>query len=261
MTIIHTIASGSSGNAALISRGAVHILLDAGISCRRITSALRELSLTPEALSAVFITHTHSDHISGLATIAKHWSVPVFASEQTCRTLAFRIAGIQRLLCPYRFGQTLAVSSFTVTPFETSHDAPGCAGYRFDDIGVLTDSGFVTQPAIEVLAGVRLLVLEANHDPDRLRNGPYPYYLQQRILSNLGHLSNLQAAEFAVQAVQSGTQEIVLAHLSAENNTPDLAYSAVQGALHDFGVACTVSIAPRSVLSRCYGAEEIRCRK
>lgn len=258
MTTIHTLASGSSGNAALICCGGTRLLLDAGISCRRITAALRTLDVTPCDLSAVFITHTHSDHISGLATIVKSWDIPIFASEETARGLAGRIAGAGRLLHPCVCGRELQVDGVCVTPFRTSHDAPGSADFRFGDAGILTDTGYVMPEAREVLTGVRLLVLEANHDTDRLRAGPYPYFLKRRILGDEGHLSNGAAAEFAVTAAQAGAREIVLAHLSAENNTPELALGAVSAALAEAGLSPALTVAPRSVLSPCYSADAER---
>ena len=259
LTTLHTFASGSSGNAALLSRGRTNVLLDAGISCRRIRTALRKMDLDLFDLSAIFITHTHSDHISGMQTLLKNCDVPVYASRRTCSELAYRIAGIEPRLRPLRWGESLPIESLTVTPFPTSHDAPGSTGYRFDDLGVLTDSGYVTEEAHAVLSGCSLLMLEANHDIDKLRNGSYPYYLKQRILSDQGHLSNEAAAEFAVELARSGTREFLLAHLSAENNTPELALGTVSGALNAAGLTSRLSVAPRSCTSNCYQAEDTVC--
>ena len=261
MIELHTLASGSSGNAALLSRNGTHILLDAGISCRRITNALRKLGLTPEDLSGIFITHGHSDHISGLNTIVKHWDVPIYASEETCRQMDYRIAGIGKRLSPLSVGGTISAGSISVAAFPTSHDAPGACGYRLDDIGFLTDTGYITDAAAELLSGVPLLVLEANHDIETLRSGPYPYYLKQRILGDWGHLSNEAAADFARRCAESGTQEIVLAHLSRENNTPVMAYNAVARALATLDTPPALSVAPRDETSRCYRTEETPCRK
>jgi len=258
---LHTLASGSSGNAALLSRGGTHILLDAGISCRRITAALYQLGLTPEDLSGILITHCHTDHISGLNTIVKHWDVPIHASGETCRQLDYRIAGIGRRLCPLSMDETITVGSIPVTAFSTSHDAPGACGYRLDDIGFLTDTGYITDAAEDALSGVPLLVLEANHDIETLRSGPYPYYLKQRILGSRGHLSNEAAADFARRSAERGTREILLAHLSRENNTPVMAYDTVARALSFLDTPPELSVAPRDEMSRCYRTEETPCRK
>ena len=261
MTTLHTLASGSSGNAALISRNGTHLLVDAGISCRRIATSLKELGLMPEDLSGIFITHCHTDHIAGLNTIVKHWDVPIYASRETGRQLSYRIAGIDRYLVQISPGSTIAAGNVSVSVFSTAHDAPGACGYRFDDTGFLTDTGYIPEDAADILSGAPLLVLEANHDIETLLSGPYPYYLKERILGSRGHLSNDTAAEFARRCAENGTQEIVLAHLSHENNTPAMAYNTVARALASLDTPPTLSVAPRNERSRCYQTEETPCRK
>ena len=253
MTTLHTLASGSSGNALVISCGGTHLLVDAGISCRRITAGLRELGLAPEDLSAVLITHTHADHVSGLQTLLKRTACPICAGERVCRELAYRYAGIEARLYPLPLCRPEALGDAEVTAFPTSHDAPGSCGFRLDtaagSIGILTDSGCVTGEAAEILPGVDLAVLEANHDIETLRSGPYPFYLKQRILGEQGHLCNEDAARFAVTLAESGTAELILAHLSRENNTPAMALRAVETALSAAGLAPLLSAAPRETLS------------
>ena len=148
-----------------------------------------------------------------------------------------------------------------MTSFPTSHDAPGSCGFRLDtsdgSAGVLTDTGYVTDEAADVLAGVDLAVLEANHDIETLCSGPYPYYLKQRILGIQGHLSNADAARFAVSLAEDGAAEIVLAHLSRENNTPAMAQAAVEAALSAAGLAPLLSVAPRDSL----GPAHVICRR
>ena len=216
-----TLASGSSGNSLLVTDGRTHVLVDAGISCRRICTGLKELGVEPTELAGVLITHEHSDHISGLTTLTKQLRLPVYASPGTGRQLCYRIAFLEELLRPVAPGEGFSIGGLAIESFPTSHDAPGSCGFRFDALGVLTDSGYVTEEAAGTLAGVSLLLLEANHDVDLLQNGPYPYYLKERILSDQGHLSNETAAAFAVAMARQGTEEFVLAHLSAENNTPE----------------------------------------
>lgn len=266
MTTIHTLASGSSGNALLLRCGGTNLLLDAGISCRRIAVALRELGLALTDLNAVLITHTHSDHISGMQTLMGRTDFPVYASAQTCRELSYRLAGIDHRLQPCEYGSETSVGDCAVTPFPTSHDSPGSCGYRIDTadgaVGVLTDTGYVTAEARQTLSGAELLVLEANHDVDTLRSGPYPYYLKQRILGSAGHLSNEDAAAFAAEMAGHGTREIVLAHLSRENNTPVMARDAVERALSAAGADVTLSVAPRDCSSRPYLlAGGVPCRR
>ena len=261
MTTVHTLASGSTGNALLLSCGESHILLDAGISCRRVTAALRELGLEPGSLSAILITHTHADHISGLQTLLKRCAAPVFATERAARELSWRLPGAEERLEALDFGISRSIGEFAVTAVPTSHDAPGSCGFRLDtedgSVGVLTDTGYVTDEAAEILEGVELAVLEANHDIETLRSGPYPYYLKQRILGPQGHLSNDDAARFAAALAESGASEIVLAHLSRENNTPAMAQTAVEQAFSAAGVSPLLSVAPRD----CLGPVHMVCRR
>lgn len=261
MTTLHTLSSGSSGNALLLSCGESHILLDAGISCRRITAALGELGLRPENLTAILITHTHADHIAGLQTLLKRCSAPVFATSRAARDLGWRLPGTEARLSSLEPGTSRQIGDFLVTSFPTSHDAPGSCGFRLDtsdgSAGVLTDTGYVTDEAADVLAGVDLAVLEANHDIETLCSGPYPYYLKQRILGIQGHLSNADAACFAVSLAEDGAAEIVLAHLSRENNTPAMAQAAVEAALSAAGLAPLLSVAPRDSL----GPAHVICRR
>lgn len=253
MTVVHTLASGSSGNALVLLSGGTRILLDAGVSCRRITAALAELGLGPGDLDAILITHTHTDHISGLRTLLKRTDAPVWATARAGRDLLYRLPEAEDRLCPAEPGVPFEVGACTVTAVATSHDVPGACGYRLDtadgSVGVLTDTGYVTDQAAELLPGVDLAVLEANHDVETLLSGPYPYYLKQRILGLEGHLSNGDAAAFAAVLAERGAAEIVLAHLSRENNTPAMARTAVETALAAAGTEPLLSVAPRDTLS------------
>jgi phosphoribosyl 1,2-cyclic phosphodiesterase len=262
---LHTLASGSEGNSLLLSEGDTHLLVDAGISHRRICRALEQLALTVDDLSAILITHEHSDHIAGLRTLVKRHRLPLFASAPTARQLEYRVAGAGPLLRTVESGESWEVGACRVTAFATSHDAAGSLDYRVDSAGgsagVLTDTGYVTDEAAEALRGVALLVLESNHDVDMLRAGPYPYPLKQRILGPRGHLCNEAAAEFAAEMARWGTGQFVLAHLSAENNTPLRAEDAVRRALAAAGYEAGVAVAPRRELSACFRAEEAVCRR
>ncbi len=266
MTTVHTLASGSSGNALLVSHGDTHLLVDAGISCRRITVGLAALELCPDDLDALLITHTHSDHVAGLQTLLKRSSFPILSTGQVGRELAYRLAGVESRFHELELCQQYSVSTFSVTAFPTSHDSPGSCGYRFDgadgSVGVLTDTGYVTQEAADILPGVDLAVLECNHDVEALRSGPYPYYLKARILGEQGHLCNEDAARFAVTLAEAGASEIVLAHLSKENNTPAMARTAVETALSAAGLAPVLAVAPRDCLSEAYPViRRAVCRK
>ena len=161
MTTVHTLASGSSGNALLLSCGESYILLDAGISCRRITAALRELGLELGSLTAILITHTHADHISGLQTLLKRCAAPVFTTERAARELSWRLPGAETRLDALDFGIPQSIGEFAVTAFPTSHDAPGSCGFRLDAaggaVGVLTDTDCRRQSLVAFIAFVTFL--------------------------------------------------------------------------------------------------------
>ena len=262
--ILHTIASGSEGNCLLVSCGGTHILLDAGISARRITAALAALGLTERDLDAILLTHAHHDHMAALGTWCKRHTTPLYATAGTAAEVAAKCAAAQTYLRTVTPEDAFSVGGLTVTAFPTSHDAWGSVGYRLagegGSIGLLTDSGYVTEPARRALTGVDLLVLESNHDTDWLRSGPYPYYLKERIAGPRGHLSNDEAARFAAEMALHGTKEIVLAHLSRENNTPQRALDTVQRALSAAGCALRLTAAPRCDVQR-YEVEVSPCRK
>ena len=261
---LHTLASGSEGNCLLVSHGETHILLDAGISARRIKTALAALALTMDDICAILLTHGHSDHITGLGTLCKHHKTPLYASAGAAAQICDKFGAAQYHMRTVRPGEPFAIGSITVTPFPTSHDAWGSLDYRLESeggsIGVLTDTGYVTDEAFDTLMGVDLLVLESNHDVEWLRSGPYPYPLKERILGPYGHLSNEAAACFAADMARHGTKEIVLAHLSRENNTPARALDTVQRALDAAGCHTRLSAAPRCELQR-YEVEVLPCRK
>lgn len=254
MITLHTFASGSEGNCLLLDTGRTRLLLDAGISTRRICTALTQLGLSLAQLDGILLTHSHTDHVSGLQTMVRKCSVPLYASDATARQLCYRMAGAEPMLRTVSAGETFMLGDAAVSVFATSHDAPGSVDYRIDcgesAVGVLTDTGFVTDEAAAALRGVGLLVLESNHDVEYLRSGPYPAYLKARILGQQGHLSNETAAAFAREMAGCGTRQIVLAHLSRENNTPQRALCVMDAALRD--CACQVTVAPRGELSPAY---------
>jgi phosphoribosyl 1,2-cyclic phosphodiesterase len=260
-----TLASGSSGNAAVISCGGTHVLLDAGISARRITTGLKALGLEPEDLSGVLITHDHSDHIGGVTVLSKKLKAPIFATCPTCRTIAAKAPCAEGLLRELYPGEEFGLGALTVLPFATSHDTPGSVGYSLLGGGsrmvLCTDLGYVSREVEQAVRGCDLLVCEANHDPDWVMTGPYPYYLKQRVLGDRGHLSNEAGAELALYAARNGTKEIILAHLSAENNTPAHAMRVVSDHLRRGGVdlegAVRLTIAPRAELGQtCFVCRE-----
>lgn len=234
MMRLTTFASGSGGNCALLECGGTRLLLDAGISFRRIRASLADSGLTPDDLSAVLVTHEHSDHISGIATMLRHSGVPIFAPRTVLRRLCAASAGVEARMRPVLPGGTFSVGDLRVTPFATPHDTDESVGWRIEGDGVFglaTDMGCVTDEIRAGLSGADTVLIEANHDVELLRAGPYPAALKRRILSDHGHLSNENCGALAAYLADHGTRCIVLGHLSRENNTPDRAFRAVADAL------------------------------
>lgn len=263
MTSFHTIASGSSGNASLLSCGSTHLLLDMGISCRRILAALKEAGLSAGDLSGILITHEHTDHIGGLATYIKKHQTPILCTPGTARELRRRLAGVEALLRPIPLGEAQLLEEVRVTALPTSHDCAESAAFRVDTpdgtLGYLTDTGFICQETADALLGAELLVLESNHDVETLLSGPYPYPLKQRVLGPQGHLSNDTAAQFAADSARAGTRDIILAHLSEENNTPQMALNAVGRLLEAAGYTGRLTVAPRSTPGEIHRLERVLC--
>lgn len=245
----YTLASSSAGNAALVCHNDTHLLIDAGISCRRITQSLAALSLTLDDLDGILITHEHVDHVRGLGTLQKKHAIPLYASFGTAAALDYPAP----YLHAFAADETFAIKDLQIRSFRTSHDAKESVGYRIESsdgsLAVLTDTGYITDEAHDLALGADMLLLESNHDVVMLKNGGYPYYLKQRILSEYGHLSNEAAAEFAIECVRAGTSDILLAHLSDENNSPQLAEYTVGRALQSSGLSVRLATAPRDTIS------------
>lgn len=244
----------------LLTDGRTHVLLDAGISARRICKALRELGVEPGELAGVLVTHEHSDHIAGLATLTKQLPVPVYASAGTGLQICYRIAFLDQRLHTFRPGDTFSLGTLDVETFPTPHDTPESVGYAVTSGGrkaaVVTDLGEVTEAVRQGVRGAHLLVAEANHDVEMVRYGPYPYFLKDRILGGHGHLSNQAGGELALGCVEEGARTVVLAHLSQENNSPALARQTVCACLQSGGVDperdLLLEVAPRSEAGRRY---------
>ncbi len=227
------LASGSKGNAALLSTPRQRFLVDIGISCRALTSRMKEVGASVEELDGVFITHEHIDHIRGLATFLKKYRVPVYSSAATWRAVLARDGSLERQSCRIIDNSRLLCGDVEIASFAIPHDAVDPHGYCFTSrtsgakCTYLTDTGFVTDTIREAVAGSSALVLEANHDIEMLKNGPYPKQLKQRILSTRGHLSNMAAGHLLTELARL-PEHVVLAHLSEHNNLPRLAQDTVQ---------------------------------
>ena len=257
---IVTFASGSTGNCGLISDGEANILIDAGISMRRTVSALNELGLSPQDLCGVLITHEHSDHISGLSMLAKHHDISIYAPAQLCEVLAAMKPELKNRLIAIPVNEAFGMGGIEVKAFRTPHDAKFSVGYRFEGSSVAafaTDTGSITDELVCGLEGARLALIEANHDLEMLRNGPYPYFLKRRILSENGHLSNEDCAKLALHLAKSGAWDIIVGHLSRENNTPQLAFNTVSAGLTGENVG--LHVAPMDKMLAVSVGDSVQC--
>lgn len=255
MSKICQLFSGSSGNSTYIGCAGGGILIDIGVSAKRITEALAMISVPPERIHAVFLTHEHRDHIAGLRVFASRHHIPVFGSEGTMTALeqAGEItAGMDAYILDM---PQIAIGDFSVSCFTTSHDSADSCGYRVEladgrKVAVCTDLGFVSQGVRQGIAGCDAVVMESNHDIDMLKTGSYPYYLKERILSRRGHLSNDACAAELPRLVEQGTTRLILSHLSRENNLPALAGRTARGILKEYGMQenrdFTLTVAPPS---------------
>ncbi|MCL2391292.1 MAG: MBL fold metallo-hydrolase [Oscillospiraceae bacterium] len=247
MTIC-TLASSSSGNCTVISHGKTHLLIDAGISLRRIKENLRVLGLTPDDLAGVLVTHEHSDHIKGIQMLVKYHKTPVFSSWGAGAGIYNSYSDVGPCLNGFEIGADFELGDITVCSFNTPHDACESVGFslKADDttLAYVTDLGCITEEVMNSMRGADIAFIESNHDHDMLRSGPYPPYLKRRISSQHGHLSNSDCGNFAVELVKSGTRYLQLSHLSRENNTPGLASKTVSQALFECGVnvGCDVQL-------------------
>lgn len=246
-----TLASGSSGNAVLVFSATTSLLIDAGISAKRICDGLKTLNMAPADLDGICITHSHSDHISGLRVLLKRTHAGIYTTEGTARAIARQVEGAGERIHTIHASDPFQLGDLTIQAFATPHDAQGSVGYTFTDgtrkCSVVTDLGFVTEEVRQSIYGSQLALVEANHDVDWLMSGPYPYYLKQRILGDGGHLSNEASGELCCELAEHGTEKLVLAHLSQENNTPERARSVVCGMLSRRGLGhVCVTVAPRS---------------
>jgi phosphoribosyl 1,2-cyclic phosphodiesterase len=238
---VSVLASGSRGNTTVVETARARLLVDAGISCRETFKRLKSLEIDPYTLSAILITHEHFDHVSGLATLAKKLKVPVFMTGAThhawARSLrddSGKLPEVAKLEI-FSAGRSFQIADITVTPFTIPHDAADPVGFTFraegTKIAIATDLGYIPASVRDHLRQCDVLVVESNHDLEMLRGGPYPWSVKQRVMSRVGHLSNESLADFFAQDYDGSAAYVVLAHLSAENNHPELARQAAEKAL------------------------------
>ena len=224
--------SGSSGNSLYIESSQTKILVDIGLSCKKIETALNSISIDPSTIDAILITHEHTDHVQGLGIFSKKFNIPVFATEGTFSNMDNQTSKIlEENINIFKVGDTFEINDVKIHAFRIPHDASDPCGFNLisgnKKISIATDIGHMNKEILTALEGSHFILLESNYEPKVLECSSYPYKLKTRIASNTGHLSNEIAGKTISYLLNSGLKSAMLGHLSKESNTPDLAYLSV----------------------------------
>ncbi len=242
------LGSGSKGNATYVSSGNTAILIDGGFSGIEIQRRLATIGVDFAAIDAILVTHEHSDHIRGVPILSRRGSIPVYANPATYGAAGSKLNKLHQYR-EFETGKAFYFQELAIHPFSVSHDTSDPVGFVVTDgrhsIGYCTDTGKVTRLMQHRLAGCDGLILESNHDPQLLKNGPYPPYLKQRVQSKSGHLANHEAAAFLKDLLHDALRHVVLAHISETNNQPQLAYEETMRVLSTNNHSLNVQVAPQ----------------
>lgn len=237
-----SLASGSSGNCQLVASDTTRLLVDAGMSGKYIKASLDNIDVNIQSINGILLTHEHTDHISGVGVLMRRYKIPLYVTEKTWEAVSTKIGAVDpSLLNVYEQIDNLEIGDILIQSAKILHDAvdPLCYSFMNDQtkIGIATDLGTISNEVIEKFKDCDLLMIESNHDIEMLKTGGYPMVLKRRILSEYGHLSNEDAGYIAKEIIGYGkTKHILLAHLSKENNFPDLAYETVRGILEEASI-------------------------
>lgn len=230
---ISVLASGSKGNNSYIETTNTKVLVDLGMTCLYVETKLRSLNIKPEDIDAIILTHTHVDHINGLRVFTKKYNTKVYLTEKMLKDIK-EIFDLQNYEI---IDKNFSIKDLDVEVFKTSHDASDSNGYIFKEkdksIVYITDTGYLNRKYKEKLTNKNIYIMESNHDIKMLQEGRYPYHLKQRILSDRGHLSNDMTSKYLVDFIGKDTKNIVLIHLSHENNDPKIAYNTLKNKLEE----------------------------
>ena len=230
--------SGSSGNSFFIESDESKILIDAGVSCRKIENALASLHVPMESLDAILVTHEHTDHTQSIGTISKKYNIPIYANKETWEAMPNQVEKINdENICYFENDDAFYLNDLTIMPFSIPHDAANPCGFSVlkdeKKISVTTDIGHMDNYVLSHLKDSNLLLLESNYEPEVLRYSRYPYRLKERIASPMGHLSNIEAGQALNYLADFGLETALIAHLSNENNFPELAFKSVSEQIDD----------------------------
>ncbi|MEF9952563.1 MAG: MBL fold metallo-hydrolase [Clostridium sp.] len=253
--------SGSSGNCLYVGSDKTNILIDAGLSGKRIETAMKSRDINPKEINGIVITHEHSDHIKGAGILSRRYNIPIYANNNTWEAMESSLGKIaEENIKVFSNCRAFEIGDVTVNPFAVPHDAAEACGYSFikdsKKITIATDIGYVTETIKENLRDSDLFLIESNHDVNMLKVGPYPYELKRRVLSDRGHLSNENAGKAIIEVLTSKVKNILLGHLSNTNNYPCLAHETVASVLKMEGVElggdCTLEVATRDESTKIY---------
>ncbi|GAU76381.1 MBL fold metallo-hydrolase [Fusibacter sp. 3D3] len=243
-----SLASGSSGNCQFIASDKTKLLVDAGMSGRYIKNSLSNMDVDINHVNGILLTHEHADHISGVGVLMRRHRIPLYVTEKTWEALKHKIGEIDSaLLHVYDRIDNLEIGDILVQSARISHDAVDPLCYAFmhghKKVAIATDLGTISDEVVEKFKDSDLLMIESNHDIEMLKVGPYPMYLKRRILSEYGHLSNEDAGYISKEIIEFGkVKHVLLAHLSKENNFPELAFETVRGILEEAGIRDGIDI-------------------
>ena len=251
---VTVLASSSSGNCTLICSGRTRLLVDAGLSRKETFERIKALGVEPASLTAILITHEHSDHIAGLPVLAKKRNgvqLPIYISQLTAPAVPW--GDCEPILETFQAGASFTIGDIDVTSFTIPHDAADPVGYSFRTegikISIATDLGYLPDSVRVHLRGSDLLMLESNHDLEMLKVGPYPWAIKQRVMSRVGHLSNLVMSDYLMQDLDSCTANVVLGHLSEQNNHPEIVRMIASQTLEERGIGAQITIAEQKAPS------------
>ena len=225
--------SGSSGNCFFVQSDTTNLIIDAGVSLKKILSAFEEIKISGEDIDAILVTHDHIDHTKSVASLSNKYDIPVFASKKTWEAIpniANKIPDNNKKT--FNISQSFSIGNIKILPFHTPHDAADPCGFNLYNsnkkISIATDIGYISEELLDHLKESSCILLESNYDPEIIKYSRYPFLLKQRILSNTGHLSNISAGKTIATLYNSGLQKALLVHLSKENNFPELAYETIK---------------------------------
>lgn len=239
---VKVLASGSKGNSTLVRTERINILVDIGITYQQLYSELEKINLTPKDISAILVTHTHSDHIKGLSALVKKTNLKVYALEEMVDELSKKIP----LDNIFLYENPLELDELKINLIRISHDVEGVGfiiEHKNHSLVYITDTGYINQKYLPLMKNKEVYIIESNHDEEMLMEGPYPYILKQRVISDKGHLSNKTTAEYLLKTVGENTKKIVLAHISENNNTEELALSTTKELLEQNNIYKDIIIA------------------